>query len=356
MRVLLVKLSSLGDVVHTLPGLSDAVSALGAERIRFDWVVEEAFQTVAARHPAVADVIPVAWRRWRRAFGSSIPEMRAFLGRLRRRRYDLVLDAQGLLKSAAVTALARATLSAGLSRQSAREGAAAVCYRRRVAVPWGGHAVERIRALFAGALEYPLPAGAPDFGIAGAARSSVVEGPPRCLLLHGSSWPSKLWPVPFWQALARRAGAAGFEVLIPWSGEHEQRRASAIAAGAPARLLPPLGLGELADELSRAALVIGVDSGLAHLAAALAVPTVVVYGSTSAACTGALGVRARNVEAGFACSPCLSRTCSYAGPAASWHGEPVAPACYATVGPDTVWRAARQLVACGRDADRLLHL
>ncbi len=355
MRVLLVKMSSLGDVVHTLPGLSDATRALGTEGVQFDWVVEEALQSVAARHPAVASVIPLAWRRWRHTLAASRHEMAAFSERLRRQRYDVVLDAQGLMKSAAVTLLARAGVKAGLSRGSAREGAAAWFYRRRVVVPRGGHAVDRIRALFAGALGYPPPRDAPDFGISAGARPAPC-GPPRCLLLHGTSWQSKLYPVTFWQALARRAAAAGHEVLIPCGGEHERARAAAIAAAAPARILEPLTLAALTEELAGAALVIGVDSGLAHLAAALAVPTVVVFGSTSSVLTGARGARARNLQAPFPCSPCLSRTCGYRGSARRWRGERVVPPCYSRVDPDTVWQVAKQLTADGRDADCLLHL
>jgi heptosyltransferase I len=152
MRVLVVKMSSLGDVVHALPAVSDAATALASRDITFDWVVEEAFAAIPSRHPAVAEVLPIAWRRWRGDLRAHRPALQSFVRRLRGRRYDVVLDAQGLVKSAAVTALARGGVKAGLSRRSAREAAAAWAYGRRIVVPREQHAVDRLRQLFASAL------------------------------------------------------------------------------------------------------------------------------------------------------------------------------------------------------------
>ncbi len=349
MKVLLVKMSSLGDVVHTLPALSDAAAVLGNE-VSFDWVVEEAFAPIAARHPAVGEVLPVGWRRWRRALHRHGGDLRAFVGGLRARRYDLVLDAQGLVKSAVVTALARGGSKAGLARGSAREGAAALAYRRRIEVPRDLHAIDRVRRLFAGALGYPLPGSAPDYGIA--ARRAPRAGQPRCVLLHGTTWDSKHYPEILWRALARRAGAAGYDVDVPWGDAAERARAGRIAAGGTGNVLPRLSLGGMMDRLGSADLVIGVDSGLAHLAAALEVPTLVLYGSTSSTLTGCRGGQAANLQARFPCSPCLRRTCGYTGPDQTWQGVAVAPACYATLPPETVWQAALELL----DADRVLHL
>lgn len=349
MRVLVIKMSSLGDVVHALPGVTDAAAALGSEA-RFDWVVEEAFAPIPARHPAVGEVLPVAWRRWRGNLWSNRARLRDFASILRARRYDVVLDAQGLIKSAAVCALARGDVKAGLSRNSAREGAAAVCYTRRVSVPTGQHAVDRIRQLFAGALRYPVPQGAADFGLSEACVPPSAT--PRCLLLHGTTWDSKHWPEGFWRILADRARAAGFEVLLPWGSEVERQRAQRIAADGHGRVLERLPLTELIDVLAGCALVIGVDSGLAHLAAALAVPTVVVYGPTSSALTGCRGRRVDNLQSTLSCSPCLARTCRYRGPEQVWQDRVVRPACFASVDPDRAWSAAMELV----NADRILHI
>jgi len=352
MRVLVVKMSSLGDVVHALPAVSDAAAALASRAIVFDWVVEEAFAAIPSRHPAVAEVLPIAWRRWRGDLRANRAALRGFAAQVRSRRYDVVLDAQGLVKSAAVTALARGDVKAGLSRRSAREAAAALAYGRRIVVPREQHAVDRLRQLFAAALGYALPTGPPDFAIAPRSTAGGAPAQRRCVLLHGTTWASKLWPVRFWNAIAARAAAAGFDVLVPWGSAAEQARAGEIVAGTDARVLERSTLPVLMDELARASLVIGVDSGLAHLAGALEVPTLVIYGSTSSRLTGCLGRRVRNLQAQFPCAPCVARACRYAGPPEHWQGEIVTPACYARVPPELVWQAAEELV----DADRVLHL
>lgn len=339
MRLALVKTSSLGDVVHALPALTEAAAALPA--LRCDWVVEEAFAAIPAWHPAVGRVIPVALRRWRRR--PRPREMAAFWRALRRERYDLVLDAQGLLKSAVLACLARGP-RAGLDRASAREGFAARAYHRRIAMPRGLHAVERLRRLFAAALGYPLAATPPGYGL-DLARLGVVphahpgqaEPRPAVVLLHGTTWPSKRWPLAHWQALARRAADAGLEVLLPWGNASEQADARTIASAAPAaRVLPALGLAELARILAGAHAVVGVDTGLAHLAVALGRPTVTVYGATDPARTGTWGPGQSTLAAEFPCAPCLARRCVQ--PAAALH-----PPCYAGVPAQAVWTALERL-------------
>lgn len=299
MNVLLVKMSSLGDVVHTLPALADARAARPA--LRVDWVVEEAFAEIPAWHPAVVRVIPVALRRWRRvplgAWRSG--EWRAFRKDLRGAHYDLVIDAQGLLKSALVARLVPAPI-AGFDRASAREGLAALACAHRITVPRDLHAIERTRRLFAAALDYPLPASAPDFGL-DARRFAPPEGPGSAqalLFLHGSSRVDKCWHETHWMELGRRAAAAGLKVLLPWGDEHEHARAGRIAAAVPmAHVLPRLDLRALAGLLCAARAVVAVDTGLGHLAAALGRPCVSLYGPTRAGLIGTLGPRQRHVIA-----------------------------------------------------------
>ncbi len=336
MRVLLVKMSSLGDVVHTLPAVTEA-AAHGA---RFDWVVEEAFAAIAARHPAVAKVLPIGWRRWRRRLLRERGALRAFFEGLRAERYDLILDAQGLWKSAVVAAAARGP-SAGLDRASAREGTASWLYARRATVPAGQHAVDRLRQLFGQHLGY-APAGTDDFGIARMAGS----GQPCAMLCHGTSWDSKLWPERFWLELAAGLSARGLRVLVPAGSEAERDRAGRLAAAGHAEALPPQPLEALIDQLSGCALTVGVDSGLSHLAGALGVPTVGLYGSTATALTGVRGPKVVNLAADFACAPCRSRRCSYAGPPVHVDGEPVVPACFGTLTPTRVLGAVDELAPC----------
>jgi heptosyltransferase-1 len=335
-RVLLIKMSSLGDVVHTLPAVTDAA----AHGIVFDWVVEEAFAPIAAAHPGVRRVLPIAWRRWRRNLISERAALMEFGRVLRSERYDLILDAQGLIKSAAVALLGRADGRAGLNFTSAREPWSAFVSGHRLTIPVGGHAVDRLRMLFARALGYLPPRTAPDFGLEPVAAEERV-----CLLLHGTTWPSKHWPEPMWRGLADRLAAEGWRVALPWGSEEERSRAERIAAGTPGvEVLPALTLTGIGEKIARARLVVGVDSGLTHLAGAMSRPTVVIYGSTSAVRTGVLGPRVINLQADLDCAPCLARRCRYRGEPLTWRGEVVEPACYARLSPERVRDEAMRLL------------
>lgn len=289
MRVLLVKMSSLGDVVHTLPALTDA--AANVPGIRFDWVVEEAFAEIPAWHTAVDRVIPIALRRWRkhpfRDFTG--PEWRDCRNQLRRNHYDAVIDAQGLLKSALVARLVKAPVY-GPDRRSARERLACAAYRHKIPVPRDMHAVERTRTLFARALNYQLPTSKGDYGV----RENLARGGPAhsggLLFFHGTARAEKLWPEDHWIELARLAGTAQYRAWLPWGSEEEKARAERIADGCEtASVLPRLDLMGMAGLLLEADGAVAVDTGLGHLAAALDVPTVSLYGPTSTRLIGAYG-------------------------------------------------------------------
>jgi heptosyltransferase-1 len=260
---LLVKMSSLGDIVHALPALTDAALA----GVTFDWVVEEAFAPIAARHPAVRTVIPVAWRRWRSRLLPSREEMQSFLKRLRMTDYDVILDSQGLIKSAAISRLARGAVRAGYDSDSAREPLAALINDRRISVPREQHAIDRQRQLFAKALGYALPGGL-AFGIGTHPEGSDQLDHRLCLLLHGTTWASKHYPEAFWFDILARARADGYTVAVTWGDGTERARAERFAAKG-ALVWPKMSLAELTERISRVSLAIGVDSGLTHLAAAL---------------------------------------------------------------------------------------
>jgi heptosyltransferase-1 len=359
MRVLIVKTSSLGDVIHTLPALTDAARALPG--IRFDWVVEEAFAEIPRWHPAVDVVIPVAVRRWRKhpLQARRSGEWAAFRAAIRTREYDAVIDAQGLLKSAWLARHARGPLH-GLDRQSAREPLASLFYRHRHAVAWGRHAVLRVRELFANALNYGLPAdaaSAPGRGAMGmdpygldrtrlqaapaASAAALAADTPYLVFLHGTTWDTKHWPEAYWRALAEQATAQGWQVRLPWGSPGERARAERIAAGlANAVVLPRLPLAGIAGEIAGARACVAVDTGLGHLAAALAVPTVSLYGPTNPGFTGAWGFGQRHLAADFPCAPCLRKQCNYA-PTPADRARPdferVQPPCFSRLPPQHVW-------------------
>ena len=288
MRVLLIKTSSLGDVIHTLPALTDAARAIPG--IQFDWVVEEGFAEIPAWHPAVARVIPLALRRWRKNLLQTLKsgEWRRFKARLGEARYDLVIDAQGLLKSAWLTRYVKAPV-AGLDRFSAREPLASRFYDHRYAVAREQHALERTRQLFAQALGYPLPAGIGDYGL-NRAQLAAAAAQPYLVFLHGTTWPSKHWPEACWRELAERLCAQGWAIRLPWGNEAEKARAERIVAGLDnAAPLPRLNLAGVAKVIAGASACVAVDTGLGHLAAALDVPTISLYGPTLPGRVGAYG-------------------------------------------------------------------
>lgn len=294
-RVLLVKTSSLGDVVHCLPAATDI--AVHFPGCRIDWVVEEAYVDIVALHPAVSRVLPVAVRRWRKSLfrRGTAAQVAAFRARFEPEGYDRVIDVQGLAKSALIARLARGERH-GLDRKSVRESIASLTYHCVHAVPWTLDAVARNRTLVGSALGYSVR-GAPDYGIrAAAADADWLPQGAYCVCLTGTTDAAKLWPEDRWGALGRRIREAGMTCVLPAGTETERKRAERIAAEiGTAVVAPPLDLGALARVLAGAALAVGVDTGLTHLAAALGRPTAGVYCGTSPAATGVIAAHACNV-------------------------------------------------------------
>ena len=303
--ILLVKTSSLGDVVHALPAISDIRSVSAGGRI--DWVVEQPLLAVPRLHSGVTDVIPVAIRRWRKALWRRAirDEIGAALRRLRQRSYDAVIDAQGLFKSAVVALAARGTRY-GLDFHSSREPLA-LFYHRTFRISWQLHAVERNRLLLAHALGYEVPARC-DYGISAAPRHFDWLATNRySVLLHATSGDYKLWPEHNWIALGNALNFAGIGCVLPWGSARERERGARIAAGLRSATVPPaLALDDLAALFAGARAVVGVDTGLTHLAAALGVPTVGIYTATDPAATGLYGcARALNLG-GIGKSPAVN--------------------------------------------------
>jgi len=301
--------------------------------VRFDWVAEESFCEIPGWHPAVERVIPVAIRRWRKGWIRSwrSGEIGGFRRDLRRQQYDLILDAQGLYKSAILARMANGVVT-GLDASSAREPGAALFYQSRISVGREMHAIDRVRSLFAQALGYAKPDTEPDYGIR--VDADANRDNPYLVFLHGTTWASKLWPLEYWVELARIAAAQGYGIYLPWGNTEEQQRAGQIKQQSGAgELLPRLRLTEMAQYLAGSAGVVGLDSGLAHLAAALSVPAVTLYGPTSTNLTGARGQVQTNLQAEFECAPCMRRECDYTG------ASEVVPACFTKLPPTDVWSA-----------------
>ncbi len=290
LKVLFVKTSSLGDVVHNCPAVSDV--ARKCPGVEIDWVVEEPFAAIPAMHPAVRRVIPVQLRRWRRAWWRSgtwrqIGEFRKSVGA---ERYDAVIDTQSLIKSALISACALGKRH-GMDAASARESFAARLYHQRHAVPRNLHAVERNRRLAAAALGYELDLPL-DYGL----EPELPQAPesPYVVFLTMTSRADKLWPEQRWIELGRAIGA---RTVLPWGSDEERSRATRIASAlSQAEVMPRMTLEQLARLFARAREVVGVDTGLTHLAAASGARTIGIYCGSNPALTGIYGApRAKNV-------------------------------------------------------------
>lgn len=276
MKVLIVKTTSMGDVVHALPVLADLLRAHPQAEI--DWLVEAPFAAIPALHPALRDAIPLAWRKWRRrlaerATWQAIATLRE---RLKRDRYDVVLDLQGLVKSALWGRQADGPL-VGYDRASAREALASLLYVRTARVSRELHAVERCRRLAAAHLGYAMPTTAPEFGLRPPPPS--WPAPPRyAVLIPNASRPEKLWPEARWVAVGKRLrDRRGLTSVVLWGSDAEQTLAERIAAGCDGAVPPFLPVRGVAAVLAGAATVVGLDTGFTHLAAALGKPTIGIY-------------------------------------------------------------------------------
>jgi heptosyltransferase-1 len=294
-RVLFVKLSSLGDVIHHLPAVTELLEHRPGTHV--GWAVEEAYAELVRLHPGVSEVVPVGLRglkrnifspsRWRRV-GDTRRQLRAG-------RWDYVVDAQGLIKSALVTRAARAP-SFGMDRRSARERGAARFYDVRIPIARDRHAVERNRELVAKVFGYRVD-GPPRYGLASPPQPPAwAPRLPYAVLLHAASRAAKRWPEERWEALARRLAENGCVSVFPGGTDDERRVAARMAAKVPQGLAAPaMGLVEAAALMAHAQLVAGVDTGLTHLAAALGRPTVGIYTATRPALTGLHASSAENI-------------------------------------------------------------
>ncbi len=331
MKILLIKTTSMGDVIHSLPALTDAADHI--TDLQCDWVVETSFSDIPKLHPAVNNIIPVAIRRWRKHLISAIMngDIKRFLQQLRATNYDYIIDGQGLIKSACIARLARG-IRCGFDRTSAREALATLGYKRTFTASWQIHAVERQRQLFAQALGYRIPQSIPNYGIPRTQFDKPCNETPYIIFLHGTTWATKHWPESYWLALAKLAAAKGFRIKLPWGNNIEYNRAKRLHAQcAHIDVLEKMSINTLSKVIAHAKAAVAVDTGLGHLAAALQVPTISIYGATDPQLTGTIGIKQIHVAAQFECAPCLQKKCSYRDKSA------VKPACFSSVDPKRVW-------------------
>ena len=285
--VLFIKTSSMGDVIHHLPALTEARARL--PDVRFSWVVEEAFAPLVRLHPAVDEVIPVAMRRWRHSLlkPSTWMQAAAFRSKLKARRFDEIVDSQGLLKSALIARTAQGRRR-GYDKKSIKEPTASWFYDIKHPIGWEQHAIARNRALTAEALGYDVE-GPPDFGLDRAAMRAPGEKP-YGVMLHATAQAPKEWPEANWRMLAAVLGNGDIELVALHGNDAERERAIRIASASPRVRVPERApLDQVARLIAGASFVVGVDTGLLHLAAALGVPLAAIFLGSEPALTGPMG-------------------------------------------------------------------
>ena len=260
MKVCVIKTSSMGDVIHTLPALTDAQRAI--PNLSIDWVVEENFAEIPRWHSAVNQIIPIALRRWRKSpFSAQTKnEWKSYRTLLQANQYDAVIDAQGLFKSAFFATRLANGVKHGYDRKSIREPIASLFYDKKYAISYQQHAVERIRQLFAQALSYPLPKEKGDYDIARHFISAdSIE--PYVIFFHSTTRDEKHWPKHEWRNLIEKLTALSVQVRLPWGNEKEKARAERLAVGlSHVVVLPKLSLNELARQIANAKAMVSVDT------------------------------------------------------------------------------------------------
>jgi len=287
--ILAIRPSSLGDIVHALAIVADIRAHHPG--LAIDWVAEEAFVPLVALDPGVRRVIPIALRRWRHHLLSAATwrEWAAFRRDLRQQRYAAVLDLQEQVKGALIAAMAQG-MKHGPDRASIREPIATLAHgahHAHHAIDPRQHLIDRCRQLAAAALGHRVE-GPPRFGFAPPPPAAALAGgEPYVVCVHATSRADKLWPDAHWRQLIPAFARAGYRVLLPWGDASERARSEALARDEPAAsVLPRQPLPALAGLLARAELVVGVDTGLVHLAAALGAPTIALFTATDPALAG----------------------------------------------------------------------
>lgn len=324
LRLLLVKMSSLGDLIHVFPAVTELAAQFPG--VEIDWVVEEAFSVVPAWHSAVHRVIPIALRRWRKSLWQSRLEIQAFLKQLRQTRYDVIIDAQGLIKSAVVSKVARGGTIHGLNVDTLREPIARYAYHYTHPTPQI-HVAHQYKALFAQSMGYTANA---HVEYAVNLPSVRYAEQPYVFCFHGTTWDTKHWPVAYWQAFISQMRDTGYKIVLPWGNAIEHERALLLAKSSDrVEVLPKHGLTELVQIIRGAAACVSVDTGLGHIAAACEVPTIFLFGPTDGARVGGLSAQQMNLQATYDCVPCHKKSCLFADTHAF-------PPCYLSLSPERV--------------------
>lgn len=327
LRILFIKLTSLGDLIHALPALTDARRVY--PDLEVDWLIDENFSEVAAWHPAVNRIFTANHRKWRTGLFSAIRPISEMIHNLRKNSYDLIIDGQGNFKTALISLFTKGP-TAGFDWNSVREPIASLAYQKKYPASWNIHAIDRLRLLFASALNYPVPQTAPDFSIKPFASSTLPLPDKYLVFIPNAGWKTKLWPEEHGEKLLQMLGQKGMRILIPWGNAQERSRAERLCTQEHIQVLPKLSLSKIGTILSKAQGCISMDTGLSHLAAALNVPTVTLYGATDSGIIGASGKNQLHLQSKLPCAPCSKKQCKLS--------NAISPPCMAQLTPEHVYQ------------------
>ncbi|CUR53493.1 Lipopolysaccharide heptosyltransferase 1 [Serratia symbiotica] len=292
MKVLIIKISSMGDILHTFPALTDAMKAI--PNISFDWIVEECFNQIPTWHPAVNNVIIVAFRRWKKNWFNSLvrKQRNNFKNKIQSNHYDVIIDAQGLIKSSILITRLTKGYKHGYNYNTIREPFASFFYNYKHNVNKQQHAVERIRELFSKSLYYSKPNNYGNYSINKQLFFNLQKKDTKQYLvfLHSTTRSNKHWPEKNWRDLIKLTMNHKIKIKLIWNSINEYKRSQRLAYGFPhVEILPKLTLKYIANILLNAKSIVSVDTGLSHLSAALNKPNITLFGPTNPKFIGGYG-------------------------------------------------------------------
>jgi heptosyltransferase I len=330
MRILIIKMSSLGDIIHALPAITEIKHNLPNSHIT--WLVEPGFKEIATWHSGVDHVITMPLRHLKQNLKSAASYLSviAQLKLLQEQQFDIIIDAQGLLKSALIARISNG-ISVGFCKKSAREPIVSALYDKTITVHKNQHAVLRTKHLCASACGYT-----PDQQVNYNLNQKNSKRNNNIILFHGTTWPNKHYPPENWQKLIKIIAADGYNILLPWGNAVEHERAQMLSNLTSAQVLPKLTLTEIKDIIAASKGAIGVDTGLSHLAAATATPCVAIYGPTSPDRAKNYGASQDQVTSSSNCAPCMKRKCAITS-------APDEHPCMKNISPLAVWHKLQKL-------------
>jgi heptosyltransferase I len=316
-RILLVKLSSFGDLIHTFPAVSELKSNL--PNIHLDWLVDASYSAIPSWHPGVDEVLelPIRKRSGKRDWQGLIQAHKV----LRTRHYDSIIDAQGLIKSSLSMIGVKGTKH-GFATPLLKEPLARFNYHHQHEVEVG-HVIDKNRQLLASVFNYPL---SPSFRF-GIENNSIIKSN-QVVFFIGSSWHNKRWPLSHWHQLVKKAINHGLHVVMPWGSQKEKDELLIFNSFPSSKLtISSYSLNNLKNVLESSRAVIAADTGVLHLAQAVNTPVLGLFGPTDGMRSGP-GSNAL-IQSKESCAPCMRRKCKF--------NDSIWAPCMISIDPDNVW-------------------